>query len=84
MAARVEGRPVAVHVRPQDGLAAGAAELLDEQRGLVEELGGTYREVVGADVGEALVSAAHTLNATQIVLGATPPLPACASSPGAR
>ena len=35
------------------------------------ELGGTYREVVGADVGEALVDAARALNATQIVLGAT-------------
>ena len=41
------------------------------QRELVEELGGTYREVVGADIGEALVATAHTLNATQIVLGAT-------------
>jgi K+-sensing histidine kinase KdpD len=44
---------------------------LDRQRELVEELGGTYREVVGADVGETLVATAHTLNATQIVLGAT-------------
>jgi two-component system sensor histidine kinase KdpD len=71
MAARSKGDLVAVHVRPQDGLAAGATELLDAQRELVEELGGSYREVVGADIGEALVSAAHTLNATQIVLGAT-------------
>jgi two-component system sensor histidine kinase KdpD len=71
MAARSKGDLVAVHVRPQDGLAAGATNLLGEQRELVEELGGTYREVVGADIGEALVSAAHTLNATQIVLGAT-------------
>ena len=44
---------------------------LDRQRELVEELGGTYREVVGADIGEALVATARTLNATQIVLGAT-------------
>ena len=71
MAARSKGDLFAVHVRPQDGLAGGAADLLDHQRELVEELGGTYREVVGADIGEALVSAAHTLNATQIVLGAT-------------
>jgi two-component system sensor histidine kinase KdpD len=71
MAARSKGDLVAVHVRTQDGLAAGATDLLERQRELVEELGGTYREVVGADIGETLVSAAHTLNATQIVLGAT-------------
>ncbi len=71
MAARSKGDLIAVHVRPQDGLASGAADLLGQQLELVEELGGTYREVVGADVGAALVAAAHTLNATQIVLGAT-------------
>jgi two-component system sensor histidine kinase KdpD len=71
MAARSKGDLFAVHVRPQDGLAGGAADLLERQRELVEELGGTYREVVGADIGEALVAAARTLNATQIVLGAT-------------
>ena len=71
MAARARGDLIALHVRPQDGLAGGAADMLEQQRALVEELGGTYREVVGADIGEALVSAAHSLNATQIVLGAT-------------
>ncbi len=71
MAARSKGDLIALHVRPQDGLASGAADQLDRQRELVEEFGGTYREVVGADIGEALVSAARTLNATQIVLGAT-------------
>ncbi len=71
MAARTKGDLVAVHVRSQDGLAAPAAALLDEQRTLAEEVGGTYREVVGADVGAALVDAARSLNATQIILGAT-------------
>ena len=71
MAARSKGDLFAVHVRPQDGLAGGAAPRLDRQRELVEEVGGTYREVVGADIGEALVATARTLNATQIVLGAT-------------
>ena len=42
-----------------------------QQRELVEELGGTYHEVVGADIGEALVEAARSLNATQIVMGAS-------------
>ena len=56
---------------PQDGLAAPAATLLAQQRELVEQLGGSYHEVVGADVGEALLDAARSLNATQIVMGAT-------------
>ena len=35
------------------------------------ELGGTYHEVVGADVGQALLEAARSLNVTQLVMGAT-------------
>jgi two-component system sensor histidine kinase KdpD len=71
IAQRSKGELVAVHVVPQDGLSAPAAELLDEQRELVEELGGTYHEIIGADVGEALLDAARSLNTTQIVMGAT-------------
>ncbi len=61
MAQRANGDLVAVHVIPQDGLAAGPATLLDQQRRLVELLGGSYREVVGADVGQALIDAAHSV-----------------------
>jgi two-component system sensor histidine kinase KdpD len=71
MAQKAKGDLVAVHVRPQDGLAAPSAALLGQQRELVEELGGTYHEVVGADAGAALVDAARSLNATQIVMGAS-------------
>ena len=71
MAQRANGDLIAVHVVPQDGLAADPATLLDQQRRLVEQVGGAYNEVVGADVGQALVEAARALNATQIVLGAT-------------
>jgi two-component system sensor histidine kinase KdpD len=71
IAQRSKGDLVAVHVVPQDGLAAPAAQLLAEQRELVEELGSTYHEVAGADIGEALLDAARSLNATQIVMGAT-------------
>jgi two-component system sensor histidine kinase KdpD len=71
IAQRVRGELVAVHVRPQDGLAAPSLEQLERQRVLVEHLGGDYREVVADDVATALVSTARTLNATQIVLGAT-------------
>jgi two-component system sensor histidine kinase KdpD len=71
IAQRSKGDLVAVHVVPQDGLAAPSAELLAQQRELIAELGGTYHEVAGADVGEALLDAARSLNATQIVMGAT-------------
>jgi two-component system, OmpR family, sensor histidine kinase KdpD len=71
MAARTRGDLVAVHVSSQDGLAAPSAAALEWQRRLVEEIGGTYREVVGADVGSALVETARELNATQIILGST-------------
>jgi two-component system sensor histidine kinase KdpD len=71
VAQRTKGDLVALHVIPQDGLAAPSAELLGKQRTLVEELGGTYHEVVGADVGEALLEAARSLNVTQIVMGAS-------------
>ena len=71
VAQRARGDLVGVHVIPQDGLAAPSAELLERQHELLEELGGTYHEVVGADVGAALLDAARTLNATQIVMGAS-------------
>ena len=70
MAQRLNADLIAVHVRPQTGLATSPAGLLEQQGRLVEQLGGTYREVAGADVGEALVETARALNATQIVLGA--------------
>jgi two-component system sensor histidine kinase KdpD len=71
IAQRSRGDLVAVHVVPQDGLSAPAAHLLAEQRELVAELGGTYHEVAGAEIGETLLDAARSLNATQIVMGAT-------------
>ena len=71
IAQRSKGDLVGVHVVPQDGLAAATAALLGEQRALLEELDGTYHEVVGADIGAALLDAARRLNATQIVMGAS-------------
>ncbi|HKB21121.1 MAG TPA: ATP-binding protein [Gaiellaceae bacterium] len=71
MAQRMNGELVAVHVIPQDGLAAPTAELLERQKELVAEVGASYHEVVGEDIGDALLDAARTLNATQIVMGAS-------------
>ena len=71
IAQRSKGDLVGVHVIPQDGLAAPSAALLVRQHELLEELDGTYHEVVGADVGAALLEAARSLNVTQIVMGAS-------------
>jgi two-component system sensor histidine kinase KdpD len=71
MAQRMNGELVAVHVVPQDGLAAPTAERLERQKALVGEVGASYHEVVGEDIGDALLDAARTLNVTQIVMGAS-------------
>jgi two-component system, OmpR family, sensor histidine kinase KdpD len=71
MADRMKGELVSVHVIPQDGLVAPAAELLARQRELLAELGGEYHEVVGEDIGDALLDAARSLNVTQLVMGAS-------------
>ena len=71
MAQRGGSDLIAVHVRPQDGLAGPALDRLRSQQELVSSLGGSYRELVGADVGQVLVEAARSFNATQVILGAT-------------
>ncbi|WP_436536109.1 DUF4118 domain-containing protein [Actinoplanes sp. HUAS TT8] len=62
---------MAVHVTRNDGLAGADPAALSRQRMLVESLGGTYHQVVGADVPRALLDFARGVNATQIVLGAS-------------
>ncbi len=71
MAMRSRAELLGVHVRTATRVSAAAAEILAQHRGLLEELGGTYRQVVGRDVARALVQVAQAENATQIVLGAT-------------
>jgi two-component system, OmpR family, sensor histidine kinase KdpD len=71
MAARTRGELLGVHVRPADGLRGPPGEALTEQRTLLQELGGAYHELAGADAATALVQFARAENATQIVLGAS-------------
>src|SRR5689334_7660435 len=73
IAARTKGADVlAVHVARSDGLAGGGDPAhLARQRTLVESLGGTYHQVVGAGVPAALLEFARAVNATQLVLGAS-------------
>ena len=63
------GELLAVHVTSQDGLRAAHPEHLAAQRALVEQLGGTYHQVIGADVPSALIDFARGVNATQLVIG---------------
>ncbi|BCJ30180.1 sensor histidine kinase [Actinocatenispora sera] len=63
---------LAVHVTRNDGLVGGADPAdLTAQRTLVEDLGGTYHQVVGNDIATALLDFARGVNATQLVLGAS-------------
>ena len=63
------GELLAVHVTTPDGLRARHPEALARQRALVEQLGGTFHQVVGEDVPRALVDFARASDATQLVLG---------------
>jgi two-component system sensor histidine kinase KdpD len=70
MAQRSRGELIGVHIRAGDGLATASTGRLDEHRRLLEQLGGTFHEVVGDDVGNALVRFAEAEHATQLVVGA--------------
>ena len=71
MAARAHGELIGVYVRSADGLRAPPSDALEEQRRLLDELGGEYRVLASADVAASLVQFAQSENATQIVLGAS-------------
>ncbi|MFL6061961.1 MAG: DUF4118 domain-containing protein [Marmoricola sp.] len=70
IAARSSGGDLlAVHVVRSDGLTGTNQGELAQQRLLVESLGGTYHQVIGDDVRDALLVFARAENATQLVLG---------------
>jgi two-component system sensor histidine kinase KdpD len=72
IAARSSGGDLlAVHVSRSDGLTGADPTALAAQRRLVESLGGSYHQVVGDDIPQALLTFARAENATQLVLGAS-------------
>jgi two-component system, OmpR family, sensor histidine kinase KdpD len=72
IAARSSGGDLlAVHVTRSDALAGADPAALAAQRRLVEALGGSYHQVVGDDIPQALLTFARAENATQLVLGAS-------------
>jgi two-component system, OmpR family, sensor histidine kinase KdpD len=75
-AARIAARSaggdlLAVHVTKSDGLTGADPAALASQRQLVESVGGSYHQVVGDNISEALLTFARAENATQLVLGAS-------------
>ena len=60
-----------MHVTKSDGLTGADPARLASQRRLVESVGGTYHQVVGDNITEALLTFARAENATQLVLGAS-------------
>ncbi len=75
-AARIAARSaggdlLAVHITKSDGLTGADPAALASQRRLAESVGGTYHQVVGDDIPEALLAFARAENATQLVLGAS-------------
>ena len=71
MATRTKGDLLGVHVRAGEGLSGPPTELLQKHREVLEDLGGTYHEVAGADPAATLVSFARSEHATQLVLGSS-------------
>ncbi len=70
IAARTAGGDLlAVHVTTSDGLSSANPAALAAQRRLTESLGGTYHQIVGDNVPDALLTFARAENATQLVLG---------------
>ncbi|OXM99571.1 ATP-binding protein [Bifidobacterium vansinderenii] len=63
------GDLIAVHVTSEDGLTGADPGLLTRQRSLVEKLGGTYHQIVGEDIPDALLDFARANNATQVIVG---------------
>ena len=71
MATRTKGDLLGVHVRAGEGLAGPPPGLLERHRRLLEDLGGTYYEVVGPEAANTLVTFARSEHATQLVLGSS-------------
>ncbi len=71
IAMRAKGDLIGVHVLAGEGLAGPPPGMLERHRALLEDLGGAYHEIVGADPSLALVDFARAVRATQLVMGSS-------------
>lgn len=65
------GEFLALHILRSDGLTGVAPDSLGRFRTLVESLGGTWHTVLSDDVPDAILDFAHSVNASQVLLGVT-------------
>ncbi|WP_432548426.1 DUF4118 domain-containing protein [Kineococcus sp. SYSU DK004] len=65
------GELLAVHVTRGDGLVRDSPARLARQRELVESLGGSFHQLVGDDVADAVLEFARGVNASTVVVGAS-------------
>ena len=65
------GELFAVHVTSSEGLVEGNPDTLAAQKALAETLGGSFHQVVGDSIPRALVDFARSVDATQLVIGAS-------------
>ncbi|WP_426986035.1 DUF4118 domain-containing protein [Pseudarthrobacter sp. Y6] len=63
------GELVAVHVRTAGGAAGESPQVLEAQRRLINDMGGTYHTVSASDPAQALLDYARKSSATHIVVG---------------
>jgi two-component system sensor histidine kinase KdpD len=78
----VGGELLAVHIARSDGLAGSSIAELNQQRLLVESLGGSFHSIIGDDIPAAVLEFARAKNATQIVIGASRRNPVIAALTG--
>jgi two-component system sensor histidine kinase KdpD len=71
IAQRAHGDLIGVHITNDAHGGDPRSDLLDDHRQLLTDLGGEYRDIVGADIAEALVQFARAENATQLILGSS-------------
>ena len=71
IATRAKGDLLGVHVLAGEGLVGPPPGALERHRALLQDLGGGYHEIVGADPSTALVAFARAERATQLVMGSS-------------
>lgn len=71
MAERSRGELIAIHISRNDGVLSSDAAIKERHRALLKELGGRYEELASDNLTEALITFANSVNATQLVLGAS-------------
>ena len=71
VATRARADLIGVHVLAADGLRDGSDDDLIRHRALLADFDGTYQEIVGTDIAQALVEFTRAERGTQLIVGAS-------------